>query len=176
VDAGRERIEAEFAADAGAPGQARRLVAEATATLPGDIGFRARLAASELVANSVTHATASSDQTVWLTLALTGAGVRVEVRDCGGPFDPVARQVGEQATSGRGLGLVDALVDRWGVVREADGNLAWFEINGPAGGDRDPHKQPTGGTTRAQLRTEPPDEQAFAARVLARATQRVRDG
>jgi anti-sigma regulatory factor (Ser/Thr protein kinase) len=180
VDAGRERIDAEFAADPSAPRQARRLVGEATATLPGDLGFRARLATSELVANSVTHAPTASDEMVRLTVVPTGSGVRVEVRDCGTPFDPAARQVSEQATSGRGLRLVDVLVDRWGIFREAEGNLAWFEIDQRAGGDRDPHGRPSSGAARRRPRTEPgqgqADEQALAAAVLAGATRRIREG
>jgi len=180
VGAGRERIEAELSADASAPRQARRLVGEATAALPGDVGFRARLATSELVANSVTHAPGAGDETVRLAVVPTGAGVRVEVRDRGARFDAAARQVSEQAISGRGLGLVDVLVDRWGVVREADGNLAWFEIDEPAGGDPDRSTRPASGASRAQPQTEPGrepvDEQTLAAAVLARATQRIREG
>jgi anti-sigma regulatory factor (Ser/Thr protein kinase) len=180
VEAGRERIEVVLAADGSAPRQARRLVGEATATLPGDLGFRARLATSELVANSVTHAPTAGDESVELTVVPTGSGVRVEVRDRGAPFDPAARQVSEQATSGRGLGLVNVLVDRWGVVREPEGNLAWFEIDQPAGGDQAPHRRPPSGATRRRPRTEPDpepaDEQTLAAAVLARATRRIREG
>jgi len=46
------------------------------------------------------------------------------MRDSGAPFDGEARVVSERATSGRGLSLVDALVDRWGD-EHGNGNLVW---------------------------------------------------
>lgn len=170
-----EHVEVELAAGAEAPREARRVVGRATAKLAGDLGFRARLAASELVANSVTYAVERAGQQVRLAVMPTGTGVRVEVRDYGAPFDSTAREVSERATSGRGLRLVDVLVDRWGVERES-GNLVWFEIDEAAGGDRD------AGTTSPVGKTIDPeaeaatDEHAQALVLLARAAQRVREG
>ncbi len=33
------------------------------------------------------------------------------------------------ATNGRGLPLLDALADRWGIVREGGRNKVWFEMS-----------------------------------------------
>jgi anti-sigma regulatory factor (Ser/Thr protein kinase) len=175
----QEPVEVELAAHMGAPRLARRIVGKATATLPGDLAFRAQLAASELVANSVTHGLQGSDKRVRLNLLATTTGVRVEVRDGGAAFASEARQAGEWATSGRGLRLVDVLVDRWGIEREDDGNLAWFEIYEHIGGEREPRTSPTSGTTVEQghgKQTWSADEQTVAAALLARAAQRVRVG
>lgn len=41
------------------------------------------------------------------------------------PPDP-----GEQASSGRGLMLVEALADSWGVEPRGSGKRMWFELSG----------------------------------------------
>ncbi len=172
------RVEIELAPNARAPGRARNAVDGVTAAMAGDVGFRARLAASELVANSVAHAAASSADGIRLTVARIGAVLRVEVRDGGAPFDSEVRIVSERATSGRGLRLVDALVDRWGSDH-ANENVVWFEIDRPADDDRAPTTPPS---RVCALRVVPdlqspgdPDV-ALAAAVLARAAERVREG
>ena len=175
MNPGWERVEVELAAGVEAPREARRVVGRATAKLAGDLGFRARLAASELVANSVTHAVETVGEQVRLTVMPTGTGVRVEVRDDGAPFDATAREVSERATSGRGLRLVDVLVDRWGVERES-GNLVWFEIDGATGGDRGPDGAPDAGKSVASDAESIEDDHTQAVELLARAAQRVREG
>jgi anti-sigma regulatory factor (Ser/Thr protein kinase) len=176
MESGWERVEVELAVGSEAPREARRVVGKATARLAGDLGFRARLAASELVANSVTHAVESETERVRLTVMPTGTGVRVEVRDTGDAFDGAAREVSERATSGRGLRLVDVLVDRWGVEHE-DGNVVWFEID-EEGGDRSSGTVDGSGTTiESQVDdARSGDAQAQAVVLLARAAQRVREG
>lgn len=124
------RVEVELVADAQAASQARTVVSQATAKLPGDLSFRARLAASELVTNSVVHPQARPEPLVRLVVATSPSGVRVEVRDGGAPFESTPRHPSEQTTSGRGLRLVDVLVDRWGT-NHTDANLVWFEIDTP---------------------------------------------
>ena len=130
-------VEVELAAVPASVRRARALVERVAAGLPGDVGFRARLVAGELVANSVQHAGAEDSDRVAVTVVRSARGIRVEVRDRGAPFDDTPRVVPERATSGRGLRLVDALVDRWGAEHE-DGNLVWFEIDAPARDDQGP--------------------------------------
>lgn len=132
------RVEVELAADAQAASQARTVVSQATAKLPGDLSFRARLAASELVTNSVVHQD-RPEPLVRLAVATSPSGLRVEVRDGGAPFESTPRHPSEHTTSGRGLRLVDVLVDRWGT-NHADGNLVWFEIDTPTDEQRNPPK------------------------------------
>ena len=123
------RVEVELAADAQAASQARTVVSQATAKLPGDLSFRARLATSELVTNSVVHPHDRLEPLVRLVVATGPIGVRVEVRDGGAPFESTPRRPSEHTTSGRGLRLV-VLVDRWGTNHD-DANLVWFEIDAP---------------------------------------------
>jgi hypothetical protein len=42
---------------------------------------------------------------------------------------PVVPDPEHNATSGRGLGIVDALADRWGITPTADGKTVWFELD-----------------------------------------------
>ena len=84
----------------------------------------ASLVASELVTNSILHSRTS----VRLTLRSDGLNfVRVEVYDENTRV-PVHCPPPSDATSGRGLSLVDATATRWGTDRLADGKTVWAEI------------------------------------------------
>ena len=85
----------------------------------------AALLTSEVVTNAVVH----GDGTV-LVRARTGDGrLRVEVED-EGDGAPVERQAARDAEGGRGLALVAALADDWGVERVPGGKYVWFELTG----------------------------------------------
>ncbi|MET9907361.1 ATP-binding protein [Streptomyces sp. NPDC006476] len=86
------------------------------------------LAVTELVANVVRHV---PDRRCVLLVLRQTAGIRVEVSD-GSPQPPCARgELGEDAESGRGLLLLGAVVDKWGVAAApGGGKTVWFEISG----------------------------------------------
>ncbi|MGW2524756.1 ATP-binding protein [Streptomyces sp. NPDC001617] len=83
------------------------------------------LGVTELVANVVRHV---PDRRCVLLVLRQTAGVRVELTD-GCAQQPVLK--GELCTdseSGRGLVLLDAVVDKWGVARASGGGkTVWFE-------------------------------------------------
>ena len=81
------------------------------------------LLASELVSNAVLHA--RSDLSV--TVRRFADCIRVEVYD-GNPLLPQPCLPPAEATSGRGLGLVDAMASAWGAERCRDGKVVWFEL------------------------------------------------
>ena len=86
----------------------------------------AELACTELVTNAVLHA----HTTVVVTVEV-GADVRVEVRDGNGTL-PLRRHYDPQATTGRGLALVAALTDDYGIDDVGpDGKTVWFTVGGP---------------------------------------------
>ncbi len=84
---------------------------------------RAALVVSELITNAVRHADAAPE----LELAWDGSVVRIAVFDTG-TGRPVLRDFDVHATSGRGVAIVDAVADRWGVEERDCGKVVWAEI------------------------------------------------
>ena len=91
-------------------------------------GFDLRLLVSELVANAIKHGRGVGTS-ILLSVEQIGTTLRVAVEDAGPPFTPApTERPAPDATSGRGLYLLTALADRWGV-EQRHGNRAWFEID-----------------------------------------------
>ncbi|GAA1944054.1 ATP-binding protein [Kitasatospora viridis] len=86
----------------------------------------AELLASELVTNALQHAGTGARLDAVVTAERR---LLVEVRDEGTGL-PRPRPADADATNGRGLLLVEALADRWGVRLRADGKVTWFELQG----------------------------------------------
>jgi anti-sigma regulatory factor (Ser/Thr protein kinase) len=87
----------------------------------------AELLTTELVTNALVHTTRGAV----LKVTVTGRRLRVEVRDSVRPSP--ARLLGgkeceDDATGGRGLLLVAALADTWGVRGHPLGKSVWFEL------------------------------------------------
>ena len=89
--------------------------------LARDVGV---LLASELVTNALLYAPG----TISLHIVEEPGCYRIGVSD-GNPTPVEPRHVGLEATSGRGLALVERLSSSWGVdVHEPDGKEVWFEL------------------------------------------------
>ncbi|MFJ3206527.1 ATP-binding protein [Streptomyces flaveolus] len=97
------------------------------------------LGVTELLANVVRHVP-DRRCTLLLLRRADGSGVRVEVAD-GSPRRPrLADEVPDDAEGGRGLVLLDAVADKWGVgAGPGRGKTVWFECEGasPARGAGD---------------------------------------
>ena len=105
---------------------ARRFVGERLPELGfDDATFVAELLVSELVTNAVLHARTG----IRVVLHTDGAALRVSVFD-ENPRVPVYEACPAEATSGRGLSLVEGLAGAWGVDRLQDGKVVWFELAG----------------------------------------------
>ncbi len=76
---------------------------------------RASHVIAELAANAATHGRLPG-RSFRLTLYVVGATLRIEVTDTRGDEMPVPQVPDPEAESGRGLLLVEALADRWGVT------------------------------------------------------------
>ena len=109
-------------------------LAEARATLrrtllawgAADRGDDIELVAHELIANALTHT--ESGATLTVALLTGGRGrIRLEVQDSSDEW-PCRRVPAENATSGRGLLLVNALADGWGVEPLSTGKSIWCEF------------------------------------------------
>jgi anti-sigma regulatory factor (Ser/Thr protein kinase) len=90
----------------------------------------ALLLISELVTNSVRHGSLP----ITIALECDDGGLKVLVRD-GTPALPQQRTAGAGEETGRGLTLVAALSDAWGVEAVEDelgtGKAVWFELRPP---------------------------------------------
>ncbi|HLI00967.1 MAG TPA: ATP-binding protein [Acidimicrobiales bacterium] len=117
---GDRRVTTVLPASATAARLAREVAREVVA---GPEDPRVALVVTELVTNAVRHA----DATPELTLRSWDGTVRIEVFDSG-PGQPVLGSPEATATSGRGLTLVDAVADAWGVERAALGKVVWAEL------------------------------------------------
>lgn len=87
-----------------------------------------KLLVSELVTNAVVHAHSE----VELAVQLRRETVRVEVIDAA---DTVVhrRDAADEAQSGRGMALIEALSSAWGIDTLLSGKSVWFEVALPAG-------------------------------------------
>jgi histidine kinase-like protein len=113
------------------------------------------LIGSELVTNAVLHARTE----LTLTLELRDGRVRISVKDRS-QAPATLRHYQADALTGRGLGVVAALSDRWGISAAADGKVVWAEVDGGGGReeatirppdlrDAPPASRGRGGGTRA---------------------------
>lgn len=87
----------------------------------------AELLTSELVTNALVH----TDDDAVLTATLGPHRLRVEVRDFA-TRRPRPRPASGDATDGRGLVLLEALADAWGVRAHGVGKSVWFELDAEA--------------------------------------------
>jgi Stage II sporulation protein E (SpoIIE)/Histidine kinase-like ATPase domain len=92
----------------------------------------AALLTTELVSNGIRQ----TREELVITVALAGGRMRIGVADSS-HRRPQLVKVGSQDTSGRGLHLVEALADRWGVEPDDHGlgKTVWFELDVPPGGE-----------------------------------------
>lgn len=105
-------------------GDARRMVREAlTRSGRDDLVDTAELLVSEVVTNALVHAGTPFDVTAWVR----GPGLRVEVRDDSAQL-PAVRHNATMAGTGRGLLLLQQMVDAWGVQLHSGGKTVWFEL------------------------------------------------
>ena len=106
-------------------GTARRFIEARTAawSFPEPVGSQLVLIGSELVTNAVLHARSE----LTLTLELRDGWVRISVEDRS-KAPPTLRHYQADALTGRGLGVVAALSDSWGISTAADGKVVWAEV------------------------------------------------
>lgn len=110
---------------------ARAILEAVGSDLPEPIVVDAKLLTTEVVTNAIRHARGT--QAVIVRVRRNNY-VRVEVVDQGPMFDPQP-QTSTRAGGGRGLMLVDAVANAWGVEPDEAGKKVWFELAASGGGD-----------------------------------------
>jgi anti-sigma regulatory factor (Ser/Thr protein kinase) len=103
---------------------ARRFVAATLSEWESSRADEAAIVASELVTNALVHAKTP----VTVTVERTSSAIRIEVSD-GSSVVPILRELSDTRTSGRGMRIVEELVDRWGSETHADGKTVWVELD-----------------------------------------------
>lgn len=107
---------------------ARRFVRDVLGDQAVEIVEAAELMTSELATNCVRHAHTDFE------LAIHSRGrIRIEVRDTGNGR-PTVLSPAAQDLSGRGLMIVEAMSDSWGVEPSSTGKTVWFELPQPRRG------------------------------------------
>ncbi|MGP9017822.1 ATP-binding protein [Streptomyces sp. BR1] len=84
----------------------------------------AELLTCELVTNALIH----TDHGAVVTATVAPAGLRVEVHDFMAALPRPHVPSADDGTHGRGLLLVQALADAWGVRAHEAGKVVWFEL------------------------------------------------
>lgn len=91
------------------------------------------LVLSELLTNAGRHARVSPGREIETWFQPLPGGLRIEVHDASSE-KPEPRVADADAEEGRGLALVAALADEWGVAdRDGVGKLVWAELSLPTG-------------------------------------------
>jgi transcriptional regulator with XRE-family HTH domain/anti-sigma regulatory factor (Ser/Thr protein kinase) len=112
-----------FTCDEHAPGLARAALATTAIGMPSDTFDDAALVTSELVTNSVEHASCDSVQ---VEIVLGVERLRIAVSDQG---KQAIRPRPGDGNRGWGLTFIGELASRWGVERRRDGNTIWAEFD-----------------------------------------------
>ena len=110
--------------DTQSPRRARRFVAETLSEDTPVVAEVVSLLVSEIVTNAVLHARTE----VRVSIEQGDDTIRVEIAD-ESVSGPTVRHFTRQATTGRGLQLVDELADRWGSEPRNGGKVVWFELS-----------------------------------------------
>ncbi len=115
-----------LAADRTTPGRARHFVRTALEGTDVERALieTAELLTSELVTNVLVHAGSTSE----LLIRAVDGNVRIDLTD-DDDRRPEMATPGADDVHGRGLGIVDALADAWGVDPDpVHGKTVWFEL------------------------------------------------
>jgi PAS domain S-box-containing protein len=87
---------------------------------------QAQLLVSEVVTNALLH----SGGPIGLSVAADEGWACIEVHDTSS-LAPSPRHYDDEATTGRGLEIVEVVASRWGVIRQTGGKVVWFELGQP---------------------------------------------
>lgn len=123
-------LELKLPSDARAPATVRRSIEALSEHMADSLLDDVQLLADEVVTNGLLHA---PEDNRWLHVRLLAypnpaLPIRIEVVDSGEGFQPALIEPDQDQTGGRGLLLVNALADRWGVDSQG-GTRVWVELD-----------------------------------------------
>ncbi|MFD9462575.1 ATP-binding protein [Streptomyces sp. NPDC060027] len=92
-----------------------------------EVSDAAQLCVTELVSNVITHVGSGTPAT--LAVSMNGTHLRIEVHDPDARALPTLVEAAADSEGGRGMALVDAVAERWGVVLHPDRKVTWCELS-----------------------------------------------
>lgn len=96
--------------------------------LPGAVIDDAVLLVSELVGNAVRYASPLPGNLIEVSWTFDRDSLRLRVTDGGSRYEPRLCAAGPRDTRGRGLAIVNALAQNWGVDSDPRGSSVWAEL------------------------------------------------
>jgi hypothetical protein len=99
---------------------------------------------SELISNALRHARPLPSGEVRVCWLRRGDVLELEVSDGGAMTEPRRGPGTLSSLGGRGLGIVEALSDGWGVRHEEGATTVWAVLRAPRSGEDDDRSAPTG--------------------------------
>jgi anti-sigma regulatory factor (Ser/Thr protein kinase) len=108
-------------------GRARHWFRTCLRPLPGDEADAAEAVFAEVASNAVRHGRGR----VTITVLFAGAAVHCAVRDGGWRMPRLTPPWRPDLEHGRGMIIVQALADNWGIDRHLMGKTVWFEVRLP---------------------------------------------
>ncbi|MFF3732718.1 ATP-binding protein [Streptomyces sp. NPDC002476] len=94
-----------------------------------DVADAAEVCVSELVANVIRHVGVGTPST--LVVEMNGTYLRVALRDPDARALPTLLSAGPDEESGRGLVMLEAVSERWGVILGVESKLVWCDLATP---------------------------------------------
>ena len=82
----------------------------------------------ELATNALEHTSTGDGGQFQVTICRTGTSLLIGVSDSGSDKTPASGPLDLESETGRGLGLVELIADRWGYCGGEHGRTVWFEI------------------------------------------------
>lgn len=106
----------------------REFLGDVGGRVPAQVCEDALLIMSELLGNALRHARPLPGDTLEVSWEITESGVEIAVTDGGGSTRPEPKHPSLSALGGRGLAIVDAITERWGVRDDQDSVTVWAEV------------------------------------------------
>jgi anti-sigma regulatory factor (Ser/Thr protein kinase) len=86
------------------------------------------LLVSELATNALEHTATGTGGSFEITILTCETSLMIAVTDSGSPQTPAPGNLDPESETGRGLGLVEILSQRWGHCGGRHGRTVWFEL------------------------------------------------
>jgi serine/threonine-protein kinase RsbW len=96
---------------------------------PCPVRDEAVLLVSELATNALEHTSTGDGGQFRVTICRNATSLLIGVSDSGSDKTPAPGPLDPESETGRGLGLVELIAERWGYCGDQHGLTVWFELH-----------------------------------------------